>query len=91
VATGEQFGAVKPWIGQIKEPTNHPPVNKAKPDEKYALEYCYGYRCQDTRQNVYYNADGNAVYFSAALGIILDKASNTQKFFGGGEVANESK
>jgi len=32
VVEGEQFGAVKPWIGQIKEPTNHPPVNKAKPD-----------------------------------------------------------
>lgn len=28
---------------------------------------------------------------TAAVGVILDHGSNTQKFFGGGEVANESK
>lgn len=37
--------AVKPWIGAIVEPTNHPPVNKSQPDETYELEYVYGYRC----------------------------------------------
>jgi len=51
----------------------------------------YGYRCEDSRQNVYFNPDGNIVYMTACLGVILDKAENTQKFFGGGEVANESK
>lgn len=83
--------AVKPWIGAVMEPDNHPEVNKSKPDETYTLEYVYGYRCQDSRQNVYYNADGNIVYITASLGVILDKASNTQTFFGGGEVENESK
>ena len=28
---------------------------------------------------------------TAALGIILDQSSNTQKFFGGGQVANTAK
>jgi hypothetical protein len=37
--------AVKPWIGAIVEPTNHPPVDKSQPDETYELEYVYGYRC----------------------------------------------
>ena len=83
--------AVKPWIGAIREPDDHPPVDKSKPDTTYALEYVYGYRCQDSRQNVYYNKDGNIVYMTAAVGVILDKASNTQTFFGGGEVDNESK
>jgi len=87
----QQFLAVKPWIGAIREPTPCPEVNKSKPDQTYALEYVYGYRCQDSRQNVYYNADGNIVYITAAVGVILDKAANMQTFFGGGEVDNESK
>ena len=90
-AEGEQFMAVRPWIGQIEEPDNHNEVNNDKPDVTYELEYAYGYRCFDTRQNVHFNADGNAVYMAAALGVILDHGSNTQKFFGGGEVDNTSK
>jgi len=76
-AVGQEFMAVKPWIGAVREPDNHPEVNKDKPDTTYALEYVYGYRCQDSRQNVYYNADGNIVYITAALGVILNKADNT--------------
>ena len=83
--------AVKPWIGAIKEPDNHPPVNTSKPDTTYQIDYVYGYRCEDSRQNVFYNPDGNIVYMTACLGIILDKNSNTQTFFGGGEVENTSK
>ena len=92
VKEGEQFLSVKPWkAAAAVEPENHPEVNKSKPDETYSLEYVYGYRCQDSRMTVYYNPDGNITYMTAALGIILDKASNTQCFFGGGEVENESK
>jgi hypothetical protein len=83
--------AVKPWIGAVKEPDNHPDVNKNAPETTYSLEYAYGYRCSDSRQNVYYNPEGNVAYMTAAIGVILDKASNTQKFFGGGECENESK
>jgi len=90
-AEGEQFMAVRPWIGQITEPDNHNPVNNEKPDTTYALEYVYGYRCADSRQNVYFNAAGQATYMTAALGVILDPASNTQKFFGGGEVDSTAK
>lgn len=89
--TGEQFMAVKPWIGQLEEPTNHNPANSAKPDVSYELEYVYGYRSQDSRQNVYYNKAGEAVYMTACLGVILDHGSNTQKFFGGGEVNDERR
>ena len=53
---GEQFMAVKPWIGAIKEPLNHPPPNPSPPDVNFTLDYVYGYRCEDTRQNVYFNA-----------------------------------
>ena len=90
-AVGEQFMAVRPWIGQIEEPDSHNPVNNEKPDTTYELEYVYGYRCADSRQNVYFNNAGQATYMTAALGVILDIDSNTQKFFGGGEVDSTAK
>ena len=48
-AQGEEFMAVRPWLGAIAEPTNHNPPNPSKPDIRYELEYVYGYRCQDSR------------------------------------------
>ena len=64
--------AVRPYLGAIMEPKNHPPPNPKAPDTKYKLEYVYGYRCADSRQNVFYNSLGQAVYMTAALGVILD-------------------
>lgn len=83
--------AVRPWIGQIIEPDEHNPVNNDKPATQYELEYVYGYRCADSKQNVYWNCQNQAVYMTAALGVVLDIGSNTQKFFGGGEVDNTAK
>ena len=91
VKQGEEFMAVKPWIGAVKEPDNHPEPNSDAPDCCYVLEYAYGYRCQDSRQNVYFNSSDEICYMTACLGVILNKDSNTQKFFGGGEVDNTSK
>jgi len=88
---GEKFLSVRPWLGAISEPTNHNSANPGKPDCSYELEYVYGYRSQDSRQNVYFNQAGEAVYMTACLGVILDPATNTQKFFGGGEVNDERR
>jgi len=32
VEAGQEFMAVKPWIGAVKEPDNHPEVDKSQPD-----------------------------------------------------------
>jgi microtubule-associated protein-like 6 len=69
--------AVKPWIGAVKEPRSHPPANPSPPDVRFKLEYVYGYRSEDSRQNVFYNAKGEAVYMTAALGVILNHQTNT--------------
>lgn len=76
-AQGEQFMAVRPWIGQVTEPSQHNPVVTDQPDCTYALEYVYGYRCADSKQNVYWNCNAEAVYMTAALGVILNCESNT--------------
>jgi len=41
--------AVKPWIGAIKEPDNHPHIDKSQPDVSYRISYVFGYRCEDSR------------------------------------------
>mmetsp|Transcript_14846 Transcript_14846/g.16552 ORF Transcript_14846/g.16552 Transcript_14846/m.16552 type:complete len:723 (+) Transcript_14846:49-2217(+) len=90
-AVGDSFMACKPWIGAIREPSEHPDENGDAPDEEYKLEYVFGYRAEDSRNNLYYNAEGNIVYMTACLGVILNKDENTQTFFGGNEVANAAK
>jgi hypothetical protein len=49
---GDQFMAVKPWIGAIKAPTRPPAGNNSTPDADLSLEWVYGYRCFDARNNV---------------------------------------
>jgi HELP motif len=70
--SSEQFMAVRPWLGQIAEPDNHNVPNPSAPDVQYKLEYVYGYRSADTRQNVKYNSNKNIVYMTAALGVVLN-------------------
>jgi hypothetical protein len=44
------------------------------------LEHVYGYRCHDVRNNLRYTANGQLVYFAAAVGVVLNPQTNTQKF-----------
>jgi microtubule-associated protein-like 6 len=81
---GDEFMAIQPWLGAIKAPTGwvKPPLNQNKaPNVDLQLEYVHGYRSKDMRNNLKYLKNGNVVYNAAALGIVLDIASNTQKFF----------
>lgn len=46
---GDEFMAVKPWLGAIKAPTNYPkpPANASdSPNVNIVLEHCYGYRAK---------------------------------------------
>ena len=82
--SGDQALATKPWNGQIKAPDNEPTVQSGEPDINLELEYIYGYRCFDTRQNIFFRNPSEIVYMAAAVGIVLNTDSNTQKFFGAG-------
>jgi microtubule-associated protein-like 6 len=74
---GEQFMAVRPYVGAIVEPASHPAPNPAAPTENWQLTYVYGYKCEEARQNVFLNPNGETVYMTAALGVILNTDSNT--------------
>ena len=82
----DEFGASKPWIGELK--ASSPEINITKdmgkpPKENISrLKYVFGYRAFDSRMNIKYTKDENKiVYTTAALGIVLDKKTNTQRYF----------
>lgn len=74
--------AVKPWLGVIKNsvPSNYKPSKNTSydPDANLDLEYVFGYRCHDTRNNLRYSSDSKLVYHTAGVGIVLDTRTNTQ-------------
>ena len=88
VGHGDEFMAVLPWKGAIKEPNNHPPVNPIRPDVSYEIEFVYGYKNEEVRQNLFYNSKKRPVYMTAAVGVIFDPKTRRQVIFGGGETQN---
>ncbi|MGL4948214.1 MAG: hypothetical protein ACRC42_02390, partial [Mycoplasma sp.] len=81
-----EFGASKPWIGELQASSPKVNVDKSSgkpPSENIKkLNYVFGYRAFDTRMNVKYTADENIiVYHTAALGIVIDKKTNKQRYF----------
>ncbi|GMF20140.1 unnamed protein product [Phytophthora lilii] len=76
---GDEFMAVKPWIGAIVAPTNAATPNSREPDLNVELEWVYGYQSELSQQNLVYNAQDEIVYHTAAVGIIYDSANHLQK------------
>lgn len=64
--------AIKPYLGAIKEPKFHNPIDPSPPSEVYKIDFVYGYKSEEVRQNLFYNAKKKPVYMTAALGIIFD-------------------
>eukprot|EP00741_Cyanophora_paradoxa_P015979 tig00000042_g15425.t1 len=76
---GEQFGAVKPWLGTVQNmvPTGFKESRAMKEacDDQLELEFVHGYRAHDARRNLFYLGSGagdieEIVYHAAALGIV---------------------
>ena len=82
---GDEFAAVKPWLGAIKEPKDHPKPNKKAPTVDYAIDWIYGYRSEEARMNAQFSASGKAVYPTAAVGVVFDYKNMQQTYFGGGK------
>lgn len=74
VGHGDESLSIKPYLGAIYIPDSYKDVEKnpAQPDEKYVIDFVYGYRSEDVRQNLFYNCKKRPVYMSACLGIIYN-------------------
>lgn len=84
---GDEFAAVKPWLGAIKEPENMKGKKhkKGAPKEDFQIDWVYGFRSEEVRQHCQFNCEGQAVYPTAAVGVVYDFNKKEQKYFGGGK------
>lgn len=85
---GDEFTAVKPWIGAIKAPTARVRSNPDPPSAVLDLEWVHGYSAQCSRNSLRYcqttsaasTGKGDIVYPAAALGVVYDPATRKQRF-----------
>lgn len=76
---GDEFMAVKPWVGAIVAPSNAPTPNSREPDLRLELDWVYGYQTELSHQNLVYNDRDEIVYHTAAVGVIYDPISHLQR------------
>lgn len=73
------------WVTQVKNsiPSDYKPRpgESNPPEASLQLDYVYGYRCHDCRNNLKYGPTGEIVYHTAAVGLVLDPKKNLQQFF----------
>jgi microtubule-associated protein-like 6 len=69
------------WMDSVVDPS-YPPIPRTEvPNVSLRLEYAYGYRCQEMRNSVRYNSDGNVVYVCSTLAVTINRATKIQSFF----------
>ena len=56
-------------------------TDKTAPSSQLRLEWVYGYRGHQCRNNLYYTASKDVVYFVAGVGVVFSVRENSQKFF----------
>ena len=78
---GLETAATDSWLGQVVPPSNRPIINNAIPDIGLKLTYVHGYRSQDMRSHVRYNADGDVVFIASAIGVVMNKSTRAQNFY----------
>jgi len=81
VDAGDEFLAVKPWMGVIKNsvPRSYKAsaLDLKEPEASLELEYVYGYWCHDVRNNLWYIQNENFVFNTAGIGVVMDPKKNS--------------
>ncbi len=79
----EAFLNSRPWAGAISAPSAAPRPDNRRPLERIEVEWVYGFRAQNSRNNVRYNLRGEVIFHAAGLGVVYDKARDVQRFHAG--------
>ena len=56
-------------------------VDKTAPSSQLKLEWVYGYRGHQCRNNLYYTQNNDVVYFVAGVGVVYTPREKSQRFF----------
>ena len=55
--------------------------DKTAPDSQLRLDWVYGYRGHQCRNNLYYTGTAEVVYFVAGVGVVYNATEGKQRFF----------
>ena len=69
------------WLDSVVSPANPQAQHFNIPDMSIQLESAYGYKCQDMRSCVRYTQSKDIVYVCSTLGVVMNRANRSQKFF----------
>lgn len=84
----EAYLSSRPWAGAISQPSAAPRPDPRKPLEDIRVEWVYGFRSMNCRNNVRYNVRGDVVFHAAGLGVVYDKKRDQQRFHAGYHAAD---
>jgi WD40 repeat protein len=92
---GDEFLAVKPWLGAIRAPPYPPSIDKSAPNISCGIKWIFGYTSYVSIQNnkvannLAYNSDGGIVYPAASLAVSYSPSTSpaspagSQRYFQG--------
>ena len=74
------------WIAPVPYRSDYIPClqkmgDKSAPKSQLRLEWVYGYRGHQCRNNLYYTASKELVFFVAGVGVVYNVRENKQRFF----------
>ncbi|KAG5192222.1 WD40-repeat-containing domain protein, partial [Tribonema minus] len=78
---GDEFMAVKPWLGAIVAPSQVPAPVSLAPGQGLVLEWVHGYRGQTSGNALQYLSRNQIVYPAAAVGVVFDVEARKQQFW----------
>ncbi len=80
---GDESDTILPWIAQIVQPNIKLEEIKTQPSIELKPTHIFGYRCNDSRGNLFFLDETNIIYHSGAFGIVQNIKTKEQKIFGG--------
>ena len=80
---GDESDTILPWISHIIQPNIQLEEIKTAPNIQLKPAHVFGYRCNDSRGNLYFLDETNIIYYSGAFGIVQNIKTKAQKIFGG--------
>ena len=72
---------ILPWQKTIVAPSRVPIEDNTEPPDNLELEFLYGYTADISRQAILYSAEGELLFFNAAIAVSMNQKTRTQRFY----------